>query len=180
MTMLYGVYDANGYCLNVTEDNRFAVYLGAMMHFTTQPWKRYTAPARFFEMEKIGPGHYRKVREIIAERGASQVEGGTQAGQYNAPVPEETGHNLSSAPTAPTYTCAVCGGVFEFGTSEEDAEAEYQALFPASAASGEPRDIVCDVCFQQMNAEQPPEDFERQRYGDSGPTLAMRRAGDTE
>jgi hypothetical protein len=44
-----------------------------------------------------------------------------------------------------TYTCAMCGGTFEKGWSDEDAAAELEANCP-----GMPREacaIICDDCF---------------------------------
>lgn len=52
-----------------------------------------------------------------------------------------------------TYTCAACGGVFEKTRPEEEVEAEYKTLFPDEAASGAPRDVVCDDCFNAMDEE---------------------------
>lgn len=48
-----------------------------------------------------------------------------------------------------TFTCAACGGVFDAGP-EDEAEAEYQSLFPAEASAGDPRDAVCDGCHLEM------------------------------
>lgn len=143
---IYGVYDANNYPVQVTADERFAVYIGAMMGFTAGPYKRWQAPARFYRMERVAPGHYRKLEEIRNASGATQVEVSTQTEQYDAPVPESTGPDLSSAPT---YTCAHCGGVFEFGTPDEEAEAEYRRDYPELAAANVPRDIICDDCYKQ-------------------------------
>jgi DNA-directed RNA polymerase subunit RPC12/RpoP len=48
------------------------------------------------------------------------------------------------------YTCAACGGVFERGWEDSEAEAEYQGAFPIEAVIGEPREIVCDDCYRKM------------------------------
>ena len=47
-----------------------------------------------------------------------------------------------------TYKCAVCGGVFEKGLTEEEAQAELKENFgdiPVSEC-----DIVCDDCYQEI------------------------------
>jgi len=53
------------------------------------------------------------------------------------------------------YRCAMCGGIFEESTSEEEAWEEHDRNFP-----GEPHEtaeIVCDDCYQEMTAlESPP------------------------
>lgn len=55
------------------------------------------------------------------------------------------------------YTCAACRQEFESTWSEDEANAEYLREFPFSAASDEPREVVCDDCYQQMTAEIPTE-----------------------
>jgi hypothetical protein len=47
-----------------------------------------------------------------------------------------------------TYTCALCGGTFEKGLTDEEALAEKDALFPGVPL--EDCDIVCDDCFHMM------------------------------
>lgn len=49
-----------------------------------------------------------------------------------------------------TYTCALCRGTFYKCVSDAAAEVEYRALFPDEAATGAPRDVVCDDCFRLM------------------------------
>lgn len=71
---IYGVFDANGHCVDVTEDPHYAVYLGAMLVFTVKPWRRYQAPARFFRMERVNAGHYRKLFEITESRSALTLQ----------------------------------------------------------------------------------------------------------
>ena len=48
------------------------------------------------------------------------------------------------------YQCALCGGVFEKGQSDEEAEAEGKENFP-----GTPEDeieLICDYCYKlEMN-----------------------------
>ena len=58
------------------------------------------------------------------------------------------------------YECALCRGEFVASWSKEEAEAEYQALFPNAAASLEPRAVVCDQCFKMMTAQLPPSEFD--------------------
>jgi DNA-directed RNA polymerase subunit RPC12/RpoP len=56
-----------------------------------------------------------------------------------------------------TYTCAVCGGTFEYqldGTwSESDAKKEYERLFPDS--KWENKIIVCDDCWKGLDINEP-------------------------
>lgn len=54
---------------------------------------------------------------------------------------------------ANTYTCAMCHGTFNSGRSEDAAEAEYAAVFPNESASQEPRDVVCDDCWQKIRPD---------------------------
>lgn len=46
------------------------------------------------------------------------------------------------------YQCALCGGVFTTTVSEDDAEAEYAAVFPDDV--DEPGAVVCDDCWRKM------------------------------
>lgn len=45
-----------------------------------------------------------------------------------------------------TYTCAMCGGVFESDWSDEDALAEKDALWGDTPV--DECDVVCDDCWQ--------------------------------
>jgi hypothetical protein len=47
-----------------------------------------------------------------------------------------------------TYECAACGGVFEKGWSDEEAEDEVAATFPGHAMTE--CALVCDDCYRQM------------------------------
>lgn len=49
------------------------------------------------------------------------------------------------------FRCACCGGVFEKGWSEEEAEAEMQSHFPG--AKKEDCETVCDQCHHKLMAE---------------------------
>lgn len=49
-----------------------------------------------------------------------------------------------------TYECAICGGVFEKGWSDEEADTELRELF--DGAEPEECDLVCDVCFKREMA----------------------------
>ncbi len=51
-----------------------------------------------------------------------------------------------------TYRCEGCDGLFPFVTAEEHANEEYAREFPAEAKSGAPKSIVCDECFQSIQA----------------------------
>jgi len=44
------------------------------------------------------------------------------------------------------YTCALCGGTFDKGWSEEEAEAEAKLLW--GDMPEEDREVICDTCFQ--------------------------------
>jgi len=57
------------------------------------------------------------------------------------------------------YTCAVCGESFESTWSDTDALTEYREKFSEEMRPepGEPR-LTCDVCFQTMMEECPPEE----------------------
>jgi len=48
----------------------------------------------------------------------------------------------------PTYTCALCKGVFEFGWSDEEAKAELEENFEGFTT--EECDVVCDDCYKKM------------------------------
>lgn len=58
-----------------------------------------------------------------------------------------------------TYTCEQCGGTFEKGWTDEEAQAEAERLW----GEGGPDDpaTVCDDCFNAMNEEYPVEDYLR-------------------
>lgn len=55
-----------------------------------------------------------------------------------------------SVESEPTYTCAKCGGVFEYAWTDEEAEAERQEKYPSFSQAE--CDIVCDDCFKQVDA----------------------------
>lgn len=57
---------------------------------------------------------------------------------------------------ADTYICAMCGGIFEKGWSDEEAWAEHDANF--LGMSHDESEIVCDDCYQKMIAINPPQD----------------------
>ena len=46
-----------------------------------------------------------------------------------------------------TYTCALCHEEFKKAWSDEEADAEYAAVFPKESANAESRDVVCDDCY---------------------------------
>ena len=46
------------------------------------------------------------------------------------------------------YQCAACGGMFEKGWTDEEADAERKELFPNLAESESA--IVCDDCFKKV------------------------------
>lgn len=48
---------------------------------------------------------------------------------------------------ADTYICASCGGTFDKGWSDDEAEAELASTF---AVPKEDCDIVCDDCYKAM------------------------------
>lgn len=49
-----------------------------------------------------------------------------------------------------TFTCGLCSQTFLKGWSDEDADREYQHLFPEESAKQEAREQVCDDCFQKI------------------------------
>lgn len=55
---------------------------------------------------------------------------------------------------AETFTCAACGGTFEVGWSDEEAEAEKAQNFPAAVAAGEEFELVCDDCYPLFFAKE--------------------------
>lgn len=48
-----------------------------------------------------------------------------------------------------TFDCALCGGTFEKGRSDEEAEAEYQVTF-TEEQKAEPRKIACEDCYREI------------------------------
>ncbi len=61
---------------------------------------------------------------------------------------------------AETYTCVLCGGVFEKGWSDSDALMEFQEVFSEEmrAADTELPSLACDPCYRRAMAECPPEE----------------------
>jgi hypothetical protein len=49
-----------------------------------------------------------------------------------------------------TYVCDHCGGEYQTGRPDADAEAEYAQLFPYEADAGVARSVVCDDCFNEF------------------------------
>ena len=60
------------------------------------------------------------------------------------------------------YTCAACGGEFQSGWSEAEAEAEYINNFKKHAEANVERDLVCDDCYEQMIAWKSPKEAEKE------------------
>jgi hypothetical protein len=60
---------------------------------------------------------------------------------------------ITEEPIGPNqYRCALCGGVFDKGWSDEEAKAEMEQNFPGMKADQE--DLVCDPCYQALPIEQ--------------------------
>lgn len=53
-----------------------------------------------------------------------------------------SGHHKSGE----TFTCELCEETFEKGWTDEEAEAEFEALFPDDP----PRAVVCEDCFAEV------------------------------
>lgn len=51
------------------------------------------------------------------------------------------------------FTCAKCHQTFYKGWSDEDAEKEYNEVFPDSI---DEVDVVCDDCYKEMITVRPP------------------------
>ena len=47
------------------------------------------------------------------------------------------------------YKCGACGGVFEKGWSDEEAQAEADAAFSQESLGSDPA-IVCDDCYKTI------------------------------
>jgi hypothetical protein len=64
---------------------------------------------------------------------------------------------------ADTFICEECGGEFEKGWSEEEAEAEAKRKFPAmdlsNADTSDPMSpaVVCENCFQAIERRMDPD-----------------------
>ncbi len=54
------------------------------------------------------------------------------------------------------YTCEMCGGTFESGWAQKEAEAESLALW--GKRDPETMGVVCDACFNKLK-KQFPEQF---------------------
>lgn len=58
------------------------------------------------------------------------------------------------------YQCEICLGVFVKGWSDEEAQAEYEQLFPKHVAAKADKGVVCDDCYKKLVAWKPPEQAE--------------------
>lgn len=57
---------------------------------------------------------------------------------------------------APMFTCDMCGGTFEQGWPDEEAEAEWEGLFKElSEEEKEDRAVLCDVCYKVVMGTAP-------------------------
>lgn len=63
-------------------------------------------------------------------------------------LPKEYLKGFAAKPGPNQYECAACGGIFDKERPDEEADKEYEELFPAHA--DEPREVVCDDCFKKM------------------------------
>lgn len=53
------------------------------------------------------------------------------------------------------YQCAMCGGVFEKGWTDEEANAERESIFGKSISLAE-CDVICDDCFKLIDPANNP------------------------
>lgn len=60
------------------------------------------------------------------------------------------------------YQCAACGEIYEYGWSDDEAQAEYEENFPTYAKRGDAVDVVCDDCYLQLTAWKPPQEAEEE------------------
>lgn len=51
-----------------------------------------------------------------------------------------------------TYTCSSCGVTFRKVWSDEEAQAEYEAVFGSDAAADPEVSVVCDDCYPTIVA----------------------------
>jgi hypothetical protein len=58
------------------------------------------------------------------------------------------------------YQCSACGEIYEYGWSDDEAQAEYEENFPTYAKRNDPVDIVCDDCYLQLIAWKSPQEAE--------------------
>ncbi len=54
------------------------------------------------------------------------------------------------------YKCAMCGGVFEKGLTDEEAMKECVENFGEEMASAEDNDVVCDSCYKNIYPQEHP------------------------
>ncbi len=57
------------------------------------------------------------------------------------------------------YKCAMCGGVFEKGWTDEEANAEMKGFFGQSMQASECA-VICDDCFQKIHPDTHPREVE--------------------
>lgn len=69
------------------------------------------------------------------------------------------------------YQCAACGEIYEYGWSDDEAQAEYEENFPTFAKRNEPVDVVCDDCYLQLTAWKSPKEAEAE--GNDLPTTNL-------
>lgn len=55
------------------------------------------------------------------------------------------------------YKCAMCGGVFEKGWTDEEASKEYMENFGPAISTMDDYDIVCDDCYNKVHPALHPE-----------------------
>lgn len=58
------------------------------------------------------------------------------------------------------YTCAMCGGVFETGWSDEEAKQEYAENFGPVISTHDEGVIVCDDCYNLIHPLLHPDKVE--------------------
>ena len=57
-----------------------------------------------------------------------------------------------------SFKCAMCGGEFETGWSDEEASAEFNQYFPEHDIKN--ADTVCDDCFNKIHPAEHPIEVE--------------------
>lgn len=61
-----------------------------------------------------------------------------------------------------TFTCENCKQTFSSDWSDEEAQAEYEALFPNHAEAEALVSVVCEDCYNKMLDWKSPEEAEKE------------------
>ena len=102
---------------------------------------------------RLGP--FATLRHLSLGTTASQTTRMAAGGSHSSKTCETDARESAGtmAESGMTYRCSACGGIFEKGWSDQEAEQDAREKWGVPNAMNNPEmTVVCDDCYQQMMA----------------------------